>query len=474
LKLENRQGTLTHLAERPHQTAPIFPSLIFPLPGLLKNGIDCQYERSEESASCRRPWKKQIPRACLRGQAKTALGITNREIFQHATRANAPHRITPHGTPFSFIFVFPISIFLLVSGCGAPGEPVPPSPPVPVAVADLTAHQSGDGVELVFTLPSKSVSGEKLTATPAVEVLRGTLKPNGATDSKSFRVVDTIPGALVGNYLAGDHVRFTDPISPEETKAHPGASFAYLVRTRLSKKRASADSNVVTARLFPVPQPIPTVQVQVTEPAVNFNWPAPTQTSAGDPLSAISGYRIYRGQIDPHAAVPTSKDLSETHWISPLALLGPSSTTSYSDAQFDFGKAYVYVVRSVITADGTEIESDNSEPATVTPLDIFPPAAPRDVVAVVLPGAAPSTLVVGLSWSINLETDLAGYRVYRSEQEGARGQSITPDLLPTPAVRDSSVVPGRRYWYTVTAVDRAGNESAPSNPVAVDITEPPS
>jgi len=106
--------------------------------------------------------------------------------------------------------------------------------------------------------------------------------------------------------------------------------------------------------------------------------------------------------------------------------------------------------------------------------DTFPPATPQGLVATLLPGAAPSSLVVDLSWSINLETDLAGYRVYKSEQEGARGQLITPDLLPVPAVRDTSVEPGHRYWYTVTAVDRAGNESAPSNPVAIDVTQPPS
>jgi fibronectin type 3 domain-containing protein len=92
----------------------------------------------------------------------------------------------------------------------------------------------------------------------------------------------------------------------------------------------------------------------------------------------------------------------------------------------------------------------------------------------VLPGANPSAFVVDLSWSSNLETDLAGYHVYRSEQEGARGQLITTDLLPVPAVRDSSVALGHRYWYTVTAVDRAGNESGPSRPVAVDIVERPS
>jgi hypothetical protein len=81
---------------------------------------------------------------------------------------------------------------------------------------------------------------------------------------------------------------------------------------------------------------------------------------------------------------------------------------------------------------------------------------------------------VDLSWSINLESDFAGYRVYRSEQEGTRGEPVTPDLLPTPAFRDSSAAPAHRYWYTVTAWDRAGNESAPSNAVAVDIPQPPS
>ena len=380
----------------------------------------------------------------------------------------------PNQSQFFSIFPFLISIFFFVSGCGAPGEPVPPSPPVPGAVSDLSARQAGDGVELVFALPAKSVSGEKLTAVPAVEIVRGSLKPNGAPDSKSFRVVYTIPGALVGNYFASGRVHFIDPISPDETKPHPGATYAYLVRTRLSKKRASADSNIVTARVFPVPQPISSVQFQVTETTVNLTWPAPTQTSAGDPLSAISGYRIYRGEIDPHASAPTSKDFSATHWIAPLALLGPSPATTYSDTQFDFGRTYVYAIRSVIAVEGNEIESDNSELFIVTPLDTFPPAAPQGLVAAVLPGAAPSTFVVDLSWSINVETDLAGYRVYRSKEEGARGQLITPDLLPVPAVRDSSVEPGHHYWYTVTAVDRAGNESPPSNPVTVDITQPPS
>jgi fibronectin type 3 domain-containing protein len=75
---------------------------------------------------------------------------------------------------------------------------------------------------------------------------------------------------------------------------------------------------------------------------------------------------------------------------------------------------------------------------------------------------------------MNPETDLAGYHVYRSEQQGTPGQLVTPDLLLSPAYRDTSVQFGHRYWYAVTAVDRSGNESAPCVPVAAEVAQPSS
>ncbi len=370
------------------------------------------------------------------------------------------------------IFHFLFSIFLFSAGCGAPGEPVPPSPPVPVAIKDLAAQQAGDGVQLSFTLPSNSISGEKLPAPPAVEILRGAVKPDGSADAKSFRVVYTIPGALVESYRADGRVRFTDPIAPEETKSHPGGAVAYAVRTRASQKRASADSNGVSLRVYPVPAPITSVEARVTESAVELTWPAPSVTAAGEPVSTITGYRIYRSEFHPSAPASSPQDLPPGQPESHAALLGSSETNSYHDSSVVFDHTYVYTVRSLIQVEGNELESSDSQPVTVTPRDIFPPAAPQGLVAALLPGSAPGTVLVDLSWSINLETDLAGYRVYRSEQEGTRGQLVTPDILPTPAVRDTSVEPGHRYWYSVTAVDRAGNESGLGAPVVVDVTQP--
>jgi hypothetical protein len=370
------------------------------------------------------------------------------------------------------IFHFLFSIFLLSAGCGAPGEPVPPSPPVPTAIKDLTAHQAGDGVQLSFTLPSNSISGQKLAAPPAVEILRGSVKSDGSADTKSFREVYTIPGALVDNYRGDGRVVFTDPIAAEETKSHPGGAVAYAVRTRASQKRASADSNVVSLRVFPVPAPIATVEARVTESAIELTWPVPAATAAGEPVTAISSYKIYRSESHPADAGVPPQDLLQGKLEAHPALLASSESNSFRDASMVFDHTYAYLVRSVIQVEGNELESSDSQPVTVTPRDTFPPAAPQGLVAAVLPGATSGTVLVDLSWSINLETDLAGYHIYRSEQEGTRGQLVTPDLLLTPAVRDTSVEPGHRYWYTVTAVDRAGNESPPGAPVAVDVTQP--
>jgi hypothetical protein len=370
------------------------------------------------------------------------------------------------------IFHFLFSIFLIAAGCGAPGEPVPPTPVVPVAVKDLEARQAGDGVELSFTLPLNSISGEKLAAPPAVEILRGAVKADGPADAKSFRVVYTIPGAMVESYRADSRVRFTDPIAPEETKAHAGGAVAYIVRTRASQKRASGDSNAVLLRVFPVPAPIASVEARVTESGVELTWTEPSGTSAGSPIDTITSYRIYRSEIPSSVAGSPRQDLAPGQRPSRATLLGSSETNSYRDASAVFDQTYAYTVRSVIRGEGNELESSDSQAVMVTPRDIFPPAVPQGLVAAVLPGAAGGTVVVELSWSINVETDLGGYRVYRSEQEGTRGQVVTPDLLPTPAVRDTSVEPGHRYWYTVTAVDRAGNESAPCAPMVVDVTQP--
>ncbi|HEV3419632.1 MAG TPA: fibronectin type III domain-containing protein [Candidatus Acidoferrum sp.] len=385
------------------------------------------------------------------------------------------------GTPFCLqkrpaqpvsLFNFLLSIFLFAAGCGAPGEPQPPTPPVPQAIADLIAKQAGDGVLLTFTMPGKSTLGDRLQQVPAFEVLRGTLRADGTPDPKSFRVVDTVPGALVARYSERGQVEFVDPVSPTDPQLRSGQPFVYRVRTLVSDKRPSPDSKDVTLELYPVAERISSLDASVTEQGIDLKWAAPTHTSAGLPLSGVKEYHVYRGELDPATAGVAASDLLQAKWKSPLLQLGATPTTDYRDSGFDYGKTYAYLVRSVVDSPGGALESSDSPLAIVTPKDTFPPAAPQAIVAAIQPGTTPGSVAGELSWSINVEPDLAGYRVYRSEQEGVRGTLLTPELLPSPAYRDNSVESGHRYWYTVTAVDRSGNESAPSLAVAVEVAQP--
>lgn len=381
------------------------------------------------------------------------------------------HRKRPAQPVYLFLFV--ASIFFLIVGCGAPGEPVPPSPPVPQAITGLAAKQAGDGVLLTFTMPGKSTLGEKLPQTPAFEVLRGNLRADGTPDPKSFRVVDTVPGALVSQYVQRGQVQFVDPVSPMDPQVRSGQPLVYRVWTLISEKRPSPNSSDVSLRLYPVPEAVSSLNATVTEHGIQLKWPAPARTSAGDTLAAVKEYHIYRGELNPApAGAPAAAQAPKNVWKAPLLLLGTATTPDYRDSGFDYGKTYAYVVRSVVDSPVGPLESSDSPQAVVTPKNIFPPAAPQGMVAAIQPGPTPGSVLVELSWAINVEPDLAGYRVYRSDQEGVQGSLLTPALLPSPAYRDTSVQSGQHYWYTVTAVDRSGNESAPSLPLAVDVAQP--
>ncbi len=368
-----------------------------------------------------------------------------------------------------FGFGVSLLVFVLAAGCAAPGEPQARRPPVPTAVTDLAARQAGSGVALTFTLPRNTIEGEPLSEPPAIEIYRGFAAAGAPGKAADSRLVFTIPSGVVDNYLTDGHIEFVDPIPAEELAGHAGQQAVYTVRTRAARKRASADSNAAALRVYPAPAAVTDARASVTETAIELSWSAPAQT----PQSAsIAGYRVYRAEVDPASLPDAAKDASHAKLKTPLALLAPASAASYRDTQFEFGKTYLYSIRSVASAEPATVESADSNPVLVEARDIFPPAPPQGLVAVIVPATPETSAYIELSWDISLETDWAGYNVYRNDTKGTRGERLTPQLLLAPTFRDISVVSGRRYFYQVTAVDKAGNESAPSAAVAAGLPQP--
>ena len=338
-------------------------------------------------------------------------------------------------------------------------------PVVPVAVTDLAARQSGSEVVLTFTLPTRAADQAALAELPAIEVYRAALAPGAAPDRKTpWRLVYTIPSQRVDSYEKDGHVEFRDPLAPDDLSPAAGSSLAYMVRTRAARSRASGDSNFLPVRVYPPPEAPADLRVLVTESAIMVSWAAASPSAGATP----GGYRVYRSEMESAPEAP-AQGLSQEKVKSPLELIGPSTSTEFSDPHFEFGKTYLYVVRSVAQFGPDAVESGDSVPAEVTARDVFPPAAPHGLEAATIPATPQTPAYVELSWAISTEGDLAGYHVYRSDSENTPGERMDSEILPSPAFRDMSVVAGGRYFYSVSAVDRAGNESPKSSAVQAQV-----
>jgi len=92
--------------------------------------------------------------------------------------------------------------------------------------------------------------------------------------------------------------------------------------------------------------------------------------------------------------------------------------------------------------------------------DTTPPDVPSGLSATSQDGA------VALDWNSVPSDDLAGYTVYRSTTTGvdASGSSLESGVSAAEYV-DETAENGTTYYYVVTAVDEADNESGPSGEV---------
>jgi hypothetical protein len=320
---------------------------------------------------------------------------------------------------------------------------------------------------LTFTLPARSLDRQALADHPSIEIYRAGLPPGSAPDKQTaWRLAYTVPSEQVDRYLQGNRVEFHDPLAPDQFAGAAGSSLAYKIRTRAGKARESADSNVVTARIYPPPEAPREVKTMVTEDAIEISWTDHSVVLNSRPAVA---YRVYREELEEPA--PDAGNAEKPTVKAPFAVIGETSGSplQLQDRHFEFGRTYVYIVRSVAQYGTDAVESADSAPATVTPREIFPPAAPTNLEVAVVPMTPQAAAYVELSWEISSEADFAGYFVYRSEAEDLPGERISTEILLSPTFRDISVLPGGRYYYRVSAVDRAGNESPKSSAAEADI-----
>ena len=146
------------------------------------------------------------------------------------------------------------------------------------------------------------------------------------------------------------------------------------------------------------------------------------------------------------------------------APLEASSASQLVDHSFEWEKTYFYraTVVTQIHEEGkpeTQFEGDDTPAVRVFAHDVFPPAVPSALQAV-FSGVGQQPFL-DLIWAPDTDADLAGYNVFRHEA-GGEPVKINSELVKMPAFRDPNVAAGKNYFYSVTAVDVRGNESAQS------------
>jgi hypothetical protein len=179
---------------------------------------------------------------------------------------------------------------------------------------------------------------------------------------------------------------------------------------------------------------------------VQLTWNEPKDAIGGG-TPVIEGYHIYRttpGEALDELATPINK--------------APVKSTTYSDVP-PYGE-HEYRVTAVATVGPPLVQSDSSPPARITFRDQLPPPAPASVTALI------ETNAVRLLWDPVEASDLAGYRVYRTEGAGhdpireVGTIDLSHGIVTTTTFVDPDVDLGIAYRFGVTSVDKEGNESA--------------
>ncbi len=299
---------------------------------------------------------------------------------------------------------------------------------IPEPVDDLAARQVVDEIVVTWSWPLLNTEGDV-----ARRLSRFTLSavdieadaaglPEAAIDQHGRDIAVVAGGRLAGK-APGDRFELRLPI--EDWKLGRTVILAMTASNRAG--RAAGYSNQV--KLHPIKPP---AAAALSEPVVTQDGIALAWTSPG----GADSYVIERRAADEPDFTPVAR----------------AGQTRFVDQGVRWGRRHEYRIRSFTKTAADEAEGRLSATAAVTPTDVFPPVAPQGLRAV------STETSVELSWSLNREADLAGYRVLRD------GQAVS-EIIERAGFSDKQAAAGREHEYAVIAIDSAGNQSGPSAPV---------
>lgn len=344
----------------------------------------------------------------------------------------------------------PIALLALCAlysfGCGKRKPPTPPRERV-IQRAELSGFQRGNQVILSWKMPEKNAPARSLLNISRIDIYR-LAEPRSAP-----LVLSEEEFASRSNLITAIPVQDSDfgskTLQYKDTLLFAGqpARLRYAVRfVNASGQKATFSNAFLIEPAGKVAANPSDLTATVSQESVRLQWQAPAVNIDASGPASIIGYNVYRAS-------------SETQ---PARLLNssPVALTSFDDEFFEFDKDYWYFVRAVSAGLASEpIESTESNIVKLRGTDTFPPSAPTAITVAAAPGT------ISLFFAVNPEKDIAGYKIYRSEDRDLpreKWQLLTPKLITTTTYHDAAVKAAQTYFYYITATDTAGNVSPPS------------
>ncbi len=388
-----------------------------------------------------------VPSTNIDGQQPA--DIASLEVYAvTSTRPPATEDQRDVATLVATIPVRPILPELPIPANGTPPPPIPLPPGVDRGATAVVREPVTADTLTPVTLPEQQRSEGTETEAEDTEVAPfGPLvaPPPTQLPRRHYFVVGVSPRG-----------RKSDPSPPlsvalETGSSAPGQPKVDYTETQMTIAwPPSPDARASTFLLPPPVKPTNASPKNVTPPAPPL---APLPARSLGFSSEATTYNLYL--IPANASPADPYDVKAPAPLTPQ----PLGVTEHVIPAVSFGVEHCFEVRAVDAIAGAPVLSPASPRTCITPKDTFAPAAPRSLAVIAGSGA------INLIWDANSERDLAGYIVLRGEAPGDTLRPITAAPVTAAIYRDETVRPGTRYVYTVSAVDRAGNTSEPSNRV---------
>ncbi len=336
-----------------------------------------------------------------------------------------------------------LSIFFY--GCGKIGDPLPPIPRAPLIIEELNVTQQGTALILSFPLV-RTTRSPKVQRIDVYRLVESVNDPEGLTQ-ESFSLRAGLLTSIAQIPDKTSTITYRDPLDLKSSERN--VRYRYAIRLVNAAGQAADFSNYAKITpLFDLSLPPTELKATQLEKQIELSWTPPATNESGVTPANVAAYNLYRQTGSSVARLNTE----------------PLTVTRFIDRNFQFGANYQYTVRALSLLPGNAslsaaIESNESIPLAHTPKDTFPPVAPGPVTIASIGG------MVSLFWPLNQETDIAGYNLYRAEEENTPPEKwvkLNSQLHRTASFRDDRVQVGKLYYYQITAVDSYGNESARS------------